>query len=854
MHEHEKSRITRKLILRLLMILVLCAGIFGISAFLANRRSARTIEAVGDIYMHSMSEEIAFHVATTVNLYLRQLEAVMEDIEEGRYDRNRLEEELAEDMRLRDFDYLALCSARGEERVLYGSGATAQDPERFLGDLEKGEWTLTLGTGSSGEKMVLVGRPGKVLKELDGNYIALVGGIREEELSETLSLNTSDTLVTFYIIDGEGNSVIQSGDAEQENYFDRLRREISDNGDQYVEELKRDMEATLHFSRVLMVDGERRHLHCTKLSNTEWFLIVVMPYGSLDLEISGLGRGLLFISFAGFAVVLAALLWAFRSYFRELRCQMEQLDKVRQEAVDASRAKSEFLSNMSHDIRTPMNAVVGMTAIATANIDDKEQVRSCLKKISMSSRHLLGLINDVLDMSRIESGRLSLSMDQISLREVMDGIVSIIQPQVNIRKQKFDVLIRDITTEDVCCDSVRLNQVLLNLLGNAVKFTPEGGSILLTVYEEASPKGESCVRLHLMVEDNGIGMTPEFMEKIFEAFAREDVKRVQKTEGSGLGMAITKYIVDAMGGTITVESQLNKGSCFHVILDLEKARVQEVDMILPQRKVLVVDDDPHICESTASFLKAMGLCADWEMDGESALRRIRQQDDRGEGYQLVLTDWRLPGMDGIALTKEIRRSLGEEIPVLLISAYEWSEIRQEARAAGVSGYLSKPLFKSTLFYGLKPFVLDETGAQQDAEEIRVESAEPETDFTGRHILLAEDNDLNWEIARELLSSLGMELERAENGKICLDQFSRSEVGFYDAILMDVRMPVMNGYEATRAIRSLGREDARTIPILAMTADAFAEDVKNCLECGMNAHLAKPVDIREVTRLLGKYMR
>ena len=358
----------------------------------------------------------------------------------------------------------------------------------------------------------------------------------------------------------------------------------------------------------------------------------------------------------------------------------------------------------------------------------------------------------------------------------------------------------------------------------------------------------------LRITDNGIGMTPEFMEKIFEAFAREDVKRVQKTEGSGLGMAITKYIVDAMGGTITVESQLNKGSCFHVILDLEKARVQEVDMILPQRKVLVVDDDPHICESTASFLKAMGLCADWEMDGESALRRIRQQDDRGEGYQLVLTDWRLPGMDGIALTKEIRRSLGEEIPVLLISAYEWSEIRQEARAAGVSGYLSKPLYKPTMSYGLKPFVLDETGAQQDAAGDRVETAEPATDFTGRHILLAEDNDLNWEIARELLSSLGMELERAENGKICLDQFSRSEVGFYDAILMDVRMPVMNGYEATRAIRSLGREDARTIPILAMTADAFAEDVKNCLECGMNAHLAKPVDIREVTRLLGKYMR
>ena len=606
------------------------------------------------------------------------------------------------------------------------------------------------------------------------------------------------------------------------------------------------IEANGHYSAVVTAQGERRHMHSTKLAFSEWYLIVVMPYNSLDAEISALSQQWLYMAFGGCAVVSLALLWVFGTYLRDMRKQMEELDRVRQEAVDANKAKSEFLSNMSHDIRTPMNAIVGMTAIATSNLDDRKQVQNCLKKITMSSKHLLGLINDVLDMSKIESGKMTLTMDQISLRETMESVVGIIQSQVSAKNQRFDILIHDISTEQVCCDSVRLNQVLLNLLGNSVKFTPDGGSITLSLFEEASPKGETFVRVHLIVEDTGIGMTPEFQEKIFEAFSRADSKRVQKIEGSGLGMAITRYIVDAMGGTIDIQSEPGKGSSFRITLDLAKAQVAESDMVLPKCRILVIDDDDRSCDGIRLSLGDLGVCADTAVDTDKAMALLAQEQGKEEGYRMLLLDWKMPDKDGITLAREIRSLYGPDIPIVLISAYDNSEMEAEAKAAGVNGFLSKPLFKSTLYYGLKPFLTDELQQEEQKQETQ-------DGFEGRRVLLAEDNDLNWEIANELLSELGLELDWAENGQICLDKFKQSQKGYYDAVLMDLRMPVMNGYEAATAIRGLDREDARQIPIIAMTADAFAEDVKHCLDCGMNAHISKPIDIKEVARLLKKYM-
>ena len=525
-------------------------------------------------------------------------------------------------------------------------------------------------------------------------------------------------------------------------------------------------------------------------------------------------------------MILAALLLVFWQYSKLLRGQMSELEKARKEAVHANKAKSEFLSNMSHDIRTPMNAIVGMTAIATANLNDMQQVQNCLRKISLSGRHLLGLINDVLDMSKIESGKLTLSMDQVSLREVMDAIVGIVQPQVRSKRQQFDVFIHDITTENVCCDSVRLNQVLLNILGNAVKFTPEEGQIHVVMYEEPSEKGEDFIRIHFHIADTGIGMTPEFKARIFESFVREDSARVRRTEGSGLGMAITKYIVDTMGGTIEVESELGKGSEFHVTLDLERAETPEEEMILPEWNILVVDDDQQLCESTTASLKSIGVKADWALTAEGALEMLEHRAQLRDHYHIILLDWKLPDMDGVAAAKEIRRRFGSETPIMLISAYDWSEIESEAKQAGITGFISKPLFRSTLFNSLRQF------ADIDQETEQTAQAEARRDLSGKRILLAEDNELNWEVARELLSVLELELDWAENGEICVTKFEKSPVGYYDAIIMDVRMPVMDGYEATAAIRGLKRPDT-DIPIIATGGPSDAT-ILETIQAGANA--------------------
>ena len=591
--------------------------------------------------------------------------------------------------------------------------------------------------------------------------------------------------------------------------------------------------------------------------------MTVLPFDSLDILIRKMGQDWTHMVYVVCGIVMVALLLVFAQSLQIARKQMAALkaaseeanrersaaEAARRDAEHANKAKSEFLSNMSHDIRTPMNAIVGMTTIAIANMGNMEQVQNCLRKIALSSKHLLGLINDVLDMSKIESGKMTLNVDQVSLREVMDSIVSIVQPQVKAKKQAFHIFINDISAENVCCDSVRLNQVMINILGNAVKFTPEEGAITVSLYEEDSPKGEDYIRTHLIVKDNGIGMSEEYQKKIFDSFSREDTTRVQKTEGTGLGMAITKYIVDAMEGTIRVRSALGEGSEFHVVLDLLKAVVQEADMVLPDWKMLVVDDDEQLCESVVASLKSIGVTPDWCLNAETAIRKVEERHNRHDDYQIILLDWKLPDRDGIATAREIRRLYGNDIPILLISAYDWSEVEDEAKEAGVTGFIAKPLFRSTLFYGLQPYVGDVSAGK----EIEESSAADKVVLEGRRILLAEDNEINWEIASELLSALGLELEWAENGKICLEKFSQSPLYYYDAILMDVQMPVMNGYEATAAIRALDRKDAASLPIVAMTADAFAEDVKKCMDSGMNAHVAKPIDVKEVCRQLEKFL-
>ena len=848
-HGRERSRTTRFLIGSFCMLLLLSVGAFALLGYYMSNISKDAIDEVGDLYMTGINEQISSHFETLINLKLEQVETVVEVVSVDGDNADDLYDELIYRVHVRNFDYLALCSKDHTLEMLYGNQISLVDPEPFFESLENNEKKVAVGEDIAGNKVVIFGIDAHYPMKNGEESMALVMALPLEYISAMMSVEDEDALMYSYIIRKDGTFIVNTVGEEYDDYFSSLYERYPDDSEKirtYIEALAGSMQKKADYSVILDLDGSRQQIYCTELPYSEWHLLTVLPFGALNETVEDLNDNRTFATIFMCGVIFVALLLIFCVYFQMTRQQMLELDLARREALKATKAKSEFLSNMSHDIRTPMNAIVGMTAIATTHIDDQEQVQNCLKKIALSGKHLLGLINDVLDMSKIESGKMTLTPEMISLREVVEGIVSIVQTQVKAKVQNFNVHIDNIVAEDVFCDSVRLNQVLLNLLSNAVKYTQEGGTIQLSLYQEDTPdeKGDAYVRTHVIVKDNGIGMTKEFLEHIFDSYSRADSKRVQKTEGAGLGMAITKYIVDAMEGMITVESEPQQGTEFHLVLDLEKAIVEETDMILPPWRMLVVDDDEELCRTAVVTLESIGVQADWTLSGEKALRMVEQHHQKRDDYQIVLLDWKLPDMDGLLVASRLRKIVGNDMPLILISAYDWSEFETEAREAGISGFISKPLFKSTLFYGLRKHMGVETKNDEDGGDV---------DLNGHRILVAEDNDLNWEIIEELLTDIGLELEWAENGKICIDKFLASEPGYYELILMDIRMPVMNGYDATEAIRALSREDAKVIPIIAMTADAFSEDIQHCLECGMNAHTAKPINLNEVVALLKKYI-
>ncbi len=846
--KHVKIGATRFLMGSFVLLICFSVGVFAFLGSYMSRESEKTIDDLGNMYMSSMGERISKHFETIINLRLGQAEAVVTVVSSEGGSVGQIYDELVYRTEVRGFTSLALCAESGEMEVLYGEEATLIDPDSFLKSLREGERKVAVAADDSGEQVVLFGVNARYPMSNGEESIAAAMGVPAQYISEELALEREDIEMYAHIIREDGTFVIRDNDMEYADYQSYVRAMYADDAevaDLYIEDLLNTLKEDRDYFSILEIGGGRQQVITVALPNSEWNLVIVLPFGVLNESVESLNEERTIATLLACGAILMVLLLIFFQYYRITLRQINELNEARKTAEEATKAKSEFLSNMSHDIRTPMNAIVGMTAIATAHIDDKDQVQNCLKKIALSGKHLLGLINDVLDMAKIESGKMTLTVDMVSLREVIEAIVGIVQPQVKGKNQSFEVHIDHILCEDVYCDSVRLNQVLLNLLSNSVKYTQEGGCIRLTLYEEESPQGEDYVRTHILVKDNGIGMSPEFMAKIFDSYSRADSKRVHKTEGAGLGMAITKYIIDVMGGMIEVESELGRGSQFHVTLDLERATVKEVDMVLPAWKMLVVDDDETLCRTAVDALESIGIQADWTLSGEKALRLVHEHHARRDDYQIILLDWKLPGMDGIQLAREIRRSLGDAVPIILISAYDWSDFETEARTAGINGFIAKPLFKSTLFYGLKKYM----GVDTDGEDER----NNHPDLSGHRVLVAEDNSLNWEVLHELLSDVGLELEWAENGKLCLDKFEQSEAGYYEAILMDVRMPVMTGYEATESIRALEREDARTIPIIAMTADAFSEDIQHCLESGMNAHTAKPVNIDELLMLLKRFM-
>ena len=525
----------------------------------------------------------------------------------------------------------------------------------------------------------------------------------------------------------------------------------------------------------------------------------------------------------------------------------QALSEAVRAAETANKAKSTFLSNMSHDIRTPMNAIIGFTTLAVSNIDDKKRVQDYLGKILSSSNHLLSLINDILDMSRIESGKIHLEETEVSLSEVLHDLKTIISGQIHAKQLELYMDAMDVTNEDVYCDKTRLNQVLLNLLSNAVKFTPAGGTVSVRIRQcHGTQKGSELYEIR--VKDNGIGMSQEFVQKIFSPFERERTSTVSRTQGTGLGMAITKNIVDMMGGTIEVQTEQGKGTEFIVRLPFrtqpEHQRTEKIAE-LEGLKALVVDDDFNTCDSVTKMLVRVGMRSEWTLSGKEAVLRARQSMELGDAFHAYIIDWRLPDMNGIEVTRQIR-SLGDDTPIIILTAYDWSDIEAEARAAGVTAFCAKPLFMSDI----RETLMTAIGQSQSEPEDSVLPAAG-SDFRGRCILLVEDNELNREIAVELLNEYGFLIDSAENGAEAVEKVKNSEPGNYDLVLMDVQMPVMNGYEATKQIRALDDPALAGITILAMTANAFDEDRKKALKCGMDGFLSKPIVIEELISTLQK---
>ena len=631
------------------------------------------------------------------------------------------------------------------------------------------------------------------------------------------------------IIDADGDYIIKDDSFKNSSFFEFYRSYNSIKPAQ-AQEL---------FSQITSIDGsltmknsrgEKCILAYTPFDATGgWALLSLMPMKYINANTEN--WLLIGIVSAGLVVLFVFDLMVML-YFNK------RLQQAASEAESASRAKTDFLSTMSHDIRTPMNAIIGLTTITEKNIDDKKLVGENLRKITLASNHLLTLINDILDISKVESGKLSLSPQTFSIVETVENLVNISQPMITEKNIDFSFRVNRMEKEYLHADQLRLNQIYINILSNAIKYTEPGGSVSVDMKEEESQK-EGCVRLTYIVADTGIGMSPEYMEHMYQPFSRQTDSRVNSIQGTGLGLAITKQMVDLMEGTIECQSEQGKGTTFTVTLDIPIAEHQRMDMKLDEMDVLIVDDDEVLLETATETLESLGLKAEQASSGLEALGMIKHRHEIGKGYDIVIVDLKMPDIDGVETIRRIRSEIDNNTPILLISAYEWADIEKKAKEAGANGFLSKPLFRSTLYDKINDILGREA-----------KSIEPESDYSdleGLNILITEDNDINWEIISTLLSMYGITTERAENGRVCLDKMKQAEKGKYTLIFMDIQMPEMNGLDATRAIRALDDSWASNIPIIAMTADAFSENVTECLNAGMNGHIAKPIDIKVVIK-------
>ena len=633
----------------------------------------------------------------------------------------------------------------------------------------------------------------------------------------------------FSIIDTDSNYVIRGRSFKNASFFE-FYKSYNQPGITTQQQLFEDILAETGSFTMLDSKGRECIVAYTPLTSTKgWVLLST----TLVSDLNAATQNWMLIGVITFGLLLLLVM-----DFLYMNSINKKLRVMAREAEAANKAKTDFLSTMSHDIRTPMNAIIGLTAIAEKKLDDREAVAENLRKISLASNHLLTLINDILDISKVESGKLNLSPLTFSIVETVQNLMNLSQPMVKEKNIDFSFRINRMEKEYFYADQLRLNQIYINILSNAIKYTMPGGSVSVDLWEEESEK-EGCVKLIYRVADTGIGMSPEFLEKMYQPFSRQTDSRVNSIQGTGLGLAITRQMVELMDGTIECQSELEKGTTFTITLDLPIAEKQLEEMRFNDVDVLIADDDLILLETAVDTLESMGINAEQAKNGMEALEMTCRRHETGKDYNVIIMDWKMPDMSGIETIRRIREEVGYQIPILLTSAYDWSEIEDTAKEAGANGFIGKPLFRSRLYEKINELLGSEA-----------KTLEPEDDYSdlaGMNILIAEDNDINWEIISTMLGMLGITSERAENGRICTEKMAEAEEGSYDLLFMDIQMPEMNGLDATRNIRKLENKWAASIPIIAMTADAFSENVAECLEAGMNGHIPKPVDMKLVIK-------
>ena len=631
------------------------------------------------------------------------------------------------------------------------------------------------------------------------------------------------------MIDSKGDYIIKGPDFKNSSIIE-FYKSYNPTDSESISQLFENITSSVGSVSMLNSHGQECILAYTPVSATAgWTMLGLVPAEDLMVK----GENWLLIG-----VVSACLLLLFISDLIYMHYLNKRFQITAREAESANRAKTDFLSTMSHDIRTPMNAIIGLTAIAEKNLDDVDSTRESLRKIKLASNHLLTLINDILDISKVESGKLNLNPLTFSIAETVENLVNISQPMIKEKNIDFKFYIEQMEEEYLYADQLRLNQIYINILSNAIKYTEPGGSVRAELREEKSKK-PGCVNLIYVVADTGIGMSPEYMETMYQPFSRQIDSRVNSIQGTGLGLAITKQMVDIIGGTIDCRSEQGKGTTFTVALDIAVADRQREEMRLDQVNVLIVDNDEQMLRTSKDELESLGASVECAHGGTEAVEMIAAGQKNGRNYSIVFIEWKMPDMDGIETIRKIRTEIKTDVPILLSSIYDWSDIEDQAREAGANGYIGKPIFRSAFFKKINEFISEKSKF--------IEQEDDYSDLKGMHILIAEDVEINWEIISCMLEMFGIECERAENGKICVDMMKKAEEGRYDLIFMDVQMPQMNGLDATRAIRLLDNSRASSVPIVAMTADAFSENVAECLKAGMNGHIAKPIDMKLVIK-------